>query len=637
MDAADDFRTDMFETLAEQGELPQKRKPKIDIDRDAVIPTDDRVMHLLPTEAANQSKTDQDLSDAKTIIDELIQIDGDTVTSKALDEDKAAWHTPEIIGALSTISREDRQSYTRIKFALKRWKIATDVDKAVTAHMRSSAPKLNPVAAILENITASSDREPTLENGALVLSGDDGRLKRRIESEAAVIIAAALKGFAVFDQELGVWYVFNGLYWDAQDAKRIISRVLVKMLYVGCHVIGYRNAYLNGIRSILESGYLLEAPSDSVGYLPFENGLLNIETRVLSPITHEIALTWCLPYPYTPKADCPRIKAWLKWAVDDDMETVELLRAFMAAILHRRYDLQKFLHLIGPGGTGKTTFVNLVIALVGLINYVATSFNAIETDKFELARLYLKMLAIIADSERNGGSLQNFKAATGGDPLRYEVKHQQSTGSFVFKGLFILISNEHIQNSDNSSGLERRRITVNFKRRVTEEQKMDWQARGGEAAVLHSELPGLVNWLLELSHDDISRIIRNPPERTKQANFEAMTDTNAVAGWLVECCIPDKEAETQIGDGRKINEPGSEIEYENNRFFLYPSYLQWSNRNGKQHVSSTRFKNLVVDTIQTLGFEAGHRRTAAGRFIRGIRLRNEWENPEAIWRNAGKK
>jgi phage/plasmid primase, P4 family, C-terminal domain len=499
------------------------------------------------------------------------------------------------------------------------------------------APALNPVAAILDSIQASSDREPTLENGALVLPAEDGRVKRRIESEAAVIIAVALKGFARFDQELGVWYVFNGLYWDEQDAKRIISRVLVKMLYMGCHVIGYRNAYLNGIRAILESGYLLEAPRDSVGYLPFENGLLNIETRVLSPITHETALTWCLPYPYTPKADCPRIKAWLKWAVDDDLETVELLRAFMAAILHRRYDLQKFLHLIGPGGTGKTTFVNLVIALVGLINYVATSFNGIETDKFELARLHQKMLAIIADSERNGGSLQNFKAATGGDPLRYEVKHQQSTGSFIFKGLFILISNEHIQNSDNSSGIERRRITVNFGRRVSEEQKLDWQARGGEAAVLHSELPGLVNWLLELSQDDISRIIRNPPERTQKANFEAMTDTNSVAGWLVECCMPDKDAETQIGDGRKITEPGSEAEYQNFKTHLYPSYLQWTSRNGKGAVSSTRFKNLVLDTVQTLGFEVTQRRVAAGRFIRGIRLRQDWENPEPDWLKDRKK
>lgn len=586
---------------------------------------------------ASQDEPEQSLDQAQAVIKAFIQVDGETATSEALDKDKAAWHTPEIIGALATISRQDRQAYTRIRLALKRWKIATDVENAVKTHLRASAPKLNPIAAMLENIPASGGNEPTIAEGALVRSDDDGRLKRLIDSEGAVLVAVALKGYAAFNPELGIWFVFNGKFWNTQDAKQAISRALVKMLYLGCHGIGFRTNYLSGIRSILESGYLLPAPNDAEGYLPFDNGLLNIQTRVLSAITHQTALTWCLPYAYKQRADCPRIKAWLKWAVDDDLETVELLRAFMAAILHRRYDLQKFLHLIGPGGTGKTTLLNLIGALVGAVNTVATSFNALETDKFELARLYLKMLAIIADSERNGGSLQNFKAATGGDPLRYEVKHQQSTGNFVFKGLFVLISNEHLQNSDNSSGLERRRITVYFKRRVSEEQKLDWQARGGEAAVLHAELPGLVNWLLELSQDDISRIIRNPPQRTKQANFEAMTESNSVAGWLVECCMPDKDAETQIGDGRKITEPGSETEYENFKTQLYPSYLQWASRNGKHQVSSSRFKNLVIDTVLTLGFVATQRRAAAGRFVRGVRLRKDWENPEAIWRHGDKK
>ena len=598
------------------------------------IPLERDESTALLIENASQGDPGQRLEQAQAIIKAFIQIDGETVTSEAMDRDKAAWHTPEIIGALATISREDRQTYTRVRLALKRWKIATDVDNAVKAFMRTSAPKLNPIAAILENIPASNENEPALEAGALVRSDDDGRPRRIIESEAAVLVAVALKGYAAFNPELSVWYIFNGRFWNAQDARQAIAKVLIKMLYLGCHGVGFRSAYLSGIRSILESGYLLSAPSEAASVLPFENGLLNIETRVLSAITYKTALTWALPYPYTPKANCRRIKAWLEWALDDDVQSVELIRGILAAILHRRYDLQKFLHLVGPGGTGKSTLVNLIIALVGHINTVATSFSALESDKFELARLHGKMLAVISDSERNGGSLQNFKAATGGDPLRYEIKHQQSTGNFVFKGWFVLISNEHLQNSDNSSGLERRRLTVYFKRRVSDEQKLDWQSRGGEEAVLHAELPGLVNWLLELSQDDIARIIRNPPERTKQANFDAMTESNSVAGWLVECCMPDKNAETQIGDGRKITEPGSETEYQNFKTHLYPSYLQWANRNGKHHVSSSRFKSLVIDTVQTLGFEASQRRTAAGRLIRGVRLRKDWENPEASWKSG---
>jgi phage/plasmid-associated DNA primase len=100
--------------------------------------------------------------------------------------------------------------------------------------------------------------------------------------------------------------------------------------------------------------------------------------------------------------------------------------------------------------------------------------------------------------------------------------------------------------------------------------------------------------------------------------------------------MPDKDAETQIGDGRKVTEPGSEAEYKNFKIQLYPSYLQWASRNGKSPVSSTRFKNLLLDTVQTLSFKATHRRVPAGRFIVGIRLRKDWENSESFWRNGGK-
>ena len=187
------------------------------------IPLERDESTALLIENARQGEPDQSLEQAHEIIKAFIRIDGETVTSEAMDSDKAAWHTPEIIGALATISREDRQTYTRVRLALKRWKIATDVDNAVKAFLRTSAPKLNPIAAILENIPASNENAPVLEAGSLVRSDDDGRPKRLIESEAAVLVAVALKGYAAFDPELSVWFVFNSRFWDAQDAKRLIS------------------------------------------------------------------------------------------------------------------------------------------------------------------------------------------------------------------------------------------------------------------------------------------------------------------------------------------------------------------------------------------------------------------------------
>ena len=244
------------------------------------------------------------------------------------------------------------------------------------------------------------------------------------------------------------------------------------------------------------------------------------------------------------------------------MDTVNYLRAWMAAVLHGRNDLQKFLHLKGGGGTGKGTFMRLLTALIGEINTANTSLDQLEKNRFETATLYNKRLAVISDSDKYGGSINNLKAITGQDHLRLERKNQQQTGSFIFPGLVVMASNESLQVTDHTSGLDRRRITVIFNRRATNEEKQAWESQGGETAVLHSELPGLVNWLLELSPDEISKNINNPPERIRKANIEAMTASNPIADWLLECTEPDSEAWTQIGIKRERRNQGCETTYE---------------------------------------------------------------------------
>ena len=140
---------------------------------------------------------------------------------------------------------------------------------------------------------------------------------------------------------------------------------------------------------------------------------------------------------------------------------------------------------------------------------------------------------------------------------------------------------------------------------------------------MHSELPGLVNWLLELSHDEVSQIIRNPPERIRDADFDAMTATNPIADWLHECCIPDPNVWTQIGDKREIRDMGYETRYENADKWLYANYLQWSLRTHKSPISSRRFKELLIQTCQTLDFDVRESRRGTGMGIYGLKIKLE--------------
>ncbi len=73
------------------------------------------------------------------------------------------------------------------------------------------------------------------------------------------------------------------------------------------------------------------------------------------------SITWCLPYSYTILATCDPIKDWLLQMCGGDEQLVQLMRAYLLGVVTSRVDWQKYLELIGPGGTGKSTFIRLAI------------------------------------------------------------------------------------------------------------------------------------------------------------------------------------------------------------------------------------------------------------------------------------
>lgn len=158
---------------------------------------------------------------------------------------------------------------------------------------------------------------------------------------------------------------------------------------------------------------------------------------------------------------------------------VELLRAWLAAPLRGR-PLQYSPALLGRRSSDKSTFQRLALALIGAYNVAISTLRDLRENHFETARLYGKRLCMINETGRHGGLLNVLKEIT----YRMERKHQQQSGSFVFRGLMLMATNEEPQSTDTTSGLERRRITVRLPRSATAEETADWQSRGGEAPVL---------------------------------------------------------------------------------------------------------------------------------------------------------
>ncbi len=555
--------------------------------------------------------------------------------------DIAAWDTNAFKEEMASLYKEDRQEYRRILHKLKAFQIKGEVEKAIKVFLKLKTFSKNTTLPALstESITckekssiqsSTNSTKPTLKTikyGELVTFDEEtGISVLIIESEGAALLAKYLPEKMAYFSKCKTWHEFTGTHWQPLTYSDRIDCVLIEMIYVGSGSVGFKNCYKNNCKSLIAEGNFLPLPESNKDYLPFQNGLFNYKTRELIPITPKNAQTWVLPYNYSPELTAPHTLDWLKRAVDGDCDTVAFLRAWLAALLYGRADLQKFLHLKGVGGTGKGTFMRLATELVGKHNAVSTSLQVMERNQFETARFFEKRLVMITDSDKYGGSINCLKSLTGQDPLRIERKHQQQDGDFIYSGLVVMASNENLTTTDHSSGLERRRLTVEFDKQVTDKEKEYWDQYGGIENVLHSEIAGLVNWLLELSQDQISEAIRKPPQKTLTANIEAMKASNAIAEWTTENIIKDATAWTQIGDKREIKAQGVETEFEHSDEKLYPNYLKWSQRHNRQPHSVRRFREVLADTLLTLKMEFIETRRASGMGLSGIRLKKEWEN-----------
>lgn len=541
--------------------------------------------------------------------------------------DVSAVFSKEVLNSLVFLEENDLQEFQRIIHELKKARVASEVRSRVKEIKKNKLISKNSVIVtfpIQKKLTQREKENP--EQGFLVTY--DQKADKSVlvaESDAALLLAEYLRDQLAYCEQARTWHFYNGTYWVPLDIETAANKIILKYMYAGATPVGFKNNYRNNIKALIADAGMLPLPGIQSEFLPFENGLLNIKTKQLIPVTPENAQPWFLPYSFNPSAKCPRILAWLKNAVDGDLETVQLLRAWLAAILHGRTDLQKFLHLLGRGGTGKGTFFRLAKALIGEQNTATTTLKTMEYDKFETANFYRKRLVVITDSDKYNGSVNILKAITGQDLLRLERKHQQA-GSFTCEAVVMIASNEHLVSTDHTSGLDRRRCTVPFNKVFSEEEKLKWEKLGGEK-ILHDELPGLVNWLLELSQDEIARIIRKPSKRTQHADFNAMTASNPIAEWLVERCCPDVNAWTQIG----VKKEGVSSEYENTKEWLYANYLQWCSHHNRVPLASRRFREILIDTSLTLGVDVLESRRKEGMGIAGIRLKKDWEDSFSKW------
>jgi len=442
---------------------------------------------------------------------------------------------------------------------------------------------------------------------------------REPESKLARHVADALVDLLAYDEIGGDWYSQSNGLWKATTEKRAL-KLIMRVLDAGMPQ-GYSIAKLNNVKSFLMIYLLLDKWASNRHLLPMKNGVLDTKTMQLSGYSHKHRFNWQLPYFYNPDAKLDVIKRWLWTASGEDMESINIIRAFFKMALVGG-DIQKFLELIGAGGTGKSTLIRLLVAFIGEKNHAATDLKNLETNRFEAAALYGKRLVLISDSSRYGGEVSTLKALTGGDPVRFEKKNQQQSGSFVFDGVVVIASNEAIQTADYTSGLIRRRMPVNFNRKVTDADKAKWAAVGGIEAAMHNELAGLLNWVMAMTENEVKAVIGGINGQMTQTQRDHLVETNKIAAWMDDNIIIEPNAVTYVGGsmkGKADNETSLA-----RREKLYANYESWCSDSAVHPVALQRFTANITDVCEQLKIDViALPKDRNGKPIKGIAIRGD--------------
>lgn len=407
----------------------------------------------------------------------------------------------------------------------------------------------------------------------------------------------------------GVWTPISDLYLES-----VVDAILESKSIIGYGSASYVTNVVAKMRRRLFERVWDERSINEI--LPFTDGVLELATGQFHNHAPGHRLTWCLPRPYISVATgWATIDNWLDETTGNPQHK-EILLCFAAAVLRGRSDLHKFLHLIGVGGTGKSTFTRLLEALIGSDNCWNGSLTDLE-DKHEVARLIGKRLVILPDQDKITGSLSNFKRLTGQDSLSGRRLYKDGL-NFRFPGMAIVTSNGPIFHADGGSWLTRRILMLAFDHKPASDKVRDLEAE------FEPELSAFTNYLLSIPNEEITRVLRRiGKDGLSPTLWQAKIRTDSIAAWVNEWVIHEPTAKTQIGCDRS---EWADKDYNPDISTLFGSYSHYCRVSGLQAKGKNNFSSDLIELCQqTLGWgDVNYDRDNQGRrLIRSLRLRTD--------------
>jgi len=424
------------------------------------------------------------------------------------------------------------------------------------------------------------------------------------QDELALVFAERHENVLRFDHNEGIWYKWDGTRWCREETKLAFewARTICRESAYGPR--GGKNKGLltaktaSAVEQFARSDRRMAITSDRWDLDKFllgtATGVVDLRTGEARDADPADFMTKQATVAPADKADCPLWRKFLDEATQGDVTLQRFMQQIAGYSLTGDICEHALFFVYGPGGNGKSVFLNTISNIMG--EYAKTAPMETFTKSFgerhpnDVAMLRGARLVTASETEEGKAWAESkIKSLTGGDKVSARFMRQNF---FEFSPQFklLIVGNHQPVLNCVDDAAKRRFHIIPF---VHRPEKVDKELEHK----LRAEYPGILRWMIDGCLDwQANGLLR--PDVVDDATKEYFSDQDLMAQWIAEKC--------EIGSS-----------FEETVSVLYQSWTQFLEDCGEKENT----KRTFGDNLVRHGFL--RHRTAKGRFFRGLRLIEE--------------
>lgn len=318
--------------------------------------------------------------------------------------------------------------------------------------------------------------------------------------------------------------------------------------------------------------------------LGVRNGVVDLRTGTFRDSCRDDLITMRCGTFYDAQAQCPEFDKFLHRVMGEDLELIAFMQRLAGYLLTGRTDEHCLAFLYGHGANGKSTFLDVMLRLLGDYAVQAQPETFMPRQRgaaasSDIARLAGKRM-VVSNEVCEGAHLEEnlIKQVVGGDRVTARFLYQEH---FEFQPKFkLLIAGNHkpvIKGDDD--GIWRRIRLVPFNQSIPERERD--RKLGSKLAL---ELPGILNWAIggcvAWQKEGL-----NPPAAILDASNEYRGEMDVLMHWIEDRC---RMATAHAAPAKR----------------LYEDYKRWCERGGIRPMTQPAWGRKMTDR----GFRRDHKR-----------------------------